>query len=151
MEFHEMLRKMVIEKASDLFLKVGGPPSLRIDGAIHFLDTEEITPQDTQEIFEIIEDSRRESLPNSLDIDTAYDEWRRRLEDEMTGKVTEKVTEKVTQEVTQKVRRNAIRELCQDLEIELTEERLEQLAAWDADQLGRVLRQIGVSHEWPSS
>ena len=35
MEFHEMLRKMVIERASDLFLKVGGPPSLRIDGSIH--------------------------------------------------------------------------------------------------------------------
>jgi len=73
------------------------------------------------------------------DIDAAYDEWRRHLEDEMTEKVT------------QKVRRNTIRELCQDLEIELTEERLAQLEAWDVDQLGRVLRQISVSHEWPSS
>ncbi|MEE8142738.1 MAG: PilT/PilU family type 4a pilus ATPase [Planctomycetota bacterium] len=73
MEFHEMLRKMVIERASDLFIKVGGPPSLRLDGSVHFLDTEEITPQDTQEIYEIIEDSRRDPLPNALDIDTAYE------------------------------------------------------------------------------
>lgn len=73
MEFHEMLRKMVIERASDLFIKVGGPPSLRIDGSIHFLDTEEIAPQDTQEILEIIEDSRRDPLPDKNDIDTAYE------------------------------------------------------------------------------
>ena len=73
MEFHEMLRKMVIEKASDLFIKVGGPPSLRIDGIVHFLDTEEIAPQDTQEIYEIIEDARRESLPKGNEIDTSYE------------------------------------------------------------------------------
>ena len=73
MEFHEMLRKMVIEKASDLFIKVGGPPSLRIDGIVHFLDTDEIAPQDTQEIFEIIEDSRRDPLPKANEVDTAYE------------------------------------------------------------------------------
>lgn len=73
MEFHEMLRKMVVEKASDLFVKVGSPPSLRVDGVIHFLDTEEVAPHDAQEIFEIIEDSRPEPLPTSLDIDTSYE------------------------------------------------------------------------------
>jgi twitching motility protein PilT len=73
MEFHEMLRKMVIEKASDLFIKVSSPPCLRIDGTIHFLDTEEITPQDTAEIFEIIEDSKKEGFPSKSDIDVAYE------------------------------------------------------------------------------
>ena len=73
MEFHEMLRKMVIEKASDLFLKVGSPPSLRIDGSIHFLDTEELTPQDTLEIYEIIEDSKKDGLPARSDLDVAYE------------------------------------------------------------------------------
>ena len=73
MEFHEMLRKMVIEKASDLFLKVGSPPSLRIDGAIHFLDTEEVTPQDALEVYEIIEDSKKEGLEAKSDIDVAYE------------------------------------------------------------------------------
>jgi twitching motility protein PilT len=73
MEFHEMLRKMVIEKASDLFIKVGSPPSLRIDGAIHFLDTDEITQQDALEIFEIIEDSKKEGFDTKSDIDVAYE------------------------------------------------------------------------------
>jgi len=73
MEFHEMLRKMVIEKASDLFIKVGSPPSLRIDGAVHFLDTDEITQQDALEIFEIIEDSKKEGFEAKQDIDVAYE------------------------------------------------------------------------------
>lgn len=73
MEFHEMLRKMVIEKASDLFIKVGCPPSLRIDGSIHFLDTDDISPQDCREIFEIIEDSKKTSFPTNEDIDVAYE------------------------------------------------------------------------------
>jgi twitching motility protein PilT len=74
MEFHEMLRKMVIEKASDLFLKVGSPPSLRIDGAINFLDTDEVTPQDTMEIFEIIEDSKKDGFRGSdQEVDVAYE------------------------------------------------------------------------------
>ncbi len=74
MEFHEMLRKMVIEKASDLFLKVGSPPALRIDGVINFLDTDEVTPQDTQEVFEIIEDSNKECFQGrKYEIDVAYE------------------------------------------------------------------------------
>ncbi len=74
MEFHEMLRKMVIEKASDLFLKVGSPPALRIDGAISFLDTDEITPQDTQEVFEIVEESKKDGFRGAeSEIDVAYE------------------------------------------------------------------------------
>ncbi len=73
MELHEMLRKMVIEKASDLFIKVGSPPSLRIDGSISFLDTDEITPQDAMEVYEIIEDSKKEGFQGKTDVDLAYE------------------------------------------------------------------------------
>ena len=73
MEFHEMLRKMVIEKASDLIIKVGCAPSLRIDGAIQFLDTDEVTPQESREIFEIIEDSKKVSFDTKQDVDVAYE------------------------------------------------------------------------------
>ncbi len=73
MEFHEFLRKMVIEKASDLFFKVGNPPCMRIDGSIHFLDTDELTPQDALEIFETIEDSKKETFPRNSDIDVSYE------------------------------------------------------------------------------
>ena len=73
MELHEMLRKMVIERASDLFIKAGSPPALRIDGSVNFLDTDEITPQDTLEVYEIIEDSKREGFRGKTDIDVAYE------------------------------------------------------------------------------
>jgi twitching motility protein PilT len=74
MEFHEMLRKMVIEKASDLFVKVGSPPSLRIDGTINFLDTDEVTPQDTLEMYEIIEDSKKDGFRGAQhEVDVAYE------------------------------------------------------------------------------
>ncbi|MEM7234633.1 MAG: PilT/PilU family type 4a pilus ATPase, partial [Planctomycetota bacterium] len=73
MEFHEMLRKMVIEKASDLFIKVGAPPSLRVDGEVTFVETDEITPQDAMEIYEIIEDSKKEGFNSKNEIDTAYE------------------------------------------------------------------------------
>ena len=73
MEFHEMLRKMVIEKSSDLFLKVGNPPSMRIDGVVHFLDTDDLTAQDALEIFETIEDSKKQNFPRDTDIDVSYE------------------------------------------------------------------------------
>ncbi|MBA4683751.1 MAG: PilT/PilU family type 4a pilus ATPase [Planctomycetes bacterium] len=73
MEFHELLRRMVTENASDLFIKVGCPPSLRVDGAVKFLDCEEISPRKSQEFLEIIQDSRPEALPQKLDVDTSYD------------------------------------------------------------------------------
>ena len=73
MEFHEMLRRMVQEKASDLFVKVGCPPSLRVDGVVRFMDCEEIAPRDAQEILEIVQDARPEALPQKLDVDTSYD------------------------------------------------------------------------------
>jgi twitching motility protein PilT len=73
MEFQEMLRRMVVERASDLFIKVGSPPSLRIDGKVHFLDSEDISPQDTVEFYEAIEDSKREGFKNQQEIDCAYE------------------------------------------------------------------------------
>ena len=73
MEFHELLRRMVVENASDMFIKVGCPPSLRVDGAVQFLDCEEISPRKSQEFLEIIQDSRPDALPQKLDIDTSYD------------------------------------------------------------------------------
>jgi twitching motility protein PilT len=68
-----MLRKMVMERASDLFIKVGAPPSIRVDGKLFFFETGEITPQDAIDIYEQIEDSKREGFKNQSEIDTAYE------------------------------------------------------------------------------
>ena len=73
MELQELLRKMVVERASDLIIKVGSPPSLRVDGRINFLDTDAVTPKDAREIYETIEDSKRDGFFNKRDIDTAFD------------------------------------------------------------------------------
>lgn len=73
MEFQEMLRKMVMERSSDLFIKVGSPPSVRVDGKVFFFETDEITPQDVIDIYEQIEDSKREGFKGQTEIDTAYE------------------------------------------------------------------------------
>jgi twitching motility protein PilT len=68
-----MLRKMVMERASDLFIKVGSPPSVRVDGKIYFFESDDLTPQDSIDIYEQIEDSKREGFKGSSEIDTAYE------------------------------------------------------------------------------
>jgi len=73
MELAELLRRMVIERASDLIIKVGTPPCLRIDGRIHFLDMDVVTPQEAREVYEMIEDTKRDGFFNRRDIDTSFD------------------------------------------------------------------------------
>ncbi len=73
MELQELLRRMVVERASDLILKVGSPPTLRIDGRIRFLDMDPVSVQDAREVYEVIEDSKRDGFFNRRDIDTAFD------------------------------------------------------------------------------
>jgi twitching motility protein PilT len=73
MELHELLSRMVAEKASDLILKVDSFPSLRINGQIVFLDAERLTLQKCKEIYEILEDSKGDGFSNKREVDTAFD------------------------------------------------------------------------------
>lgn len=73
MELRELLRKMVLEKSSDLIIKVGSPPTLRINGQIVFLDDDAVTVERAKVIYETIEDSKREGFFNRKEIDTAFD------------------------------------------------------------------------------
>ena len=76
MDFHEMLRRMVKARASDLFIKVGSPPSMRIDGRIRFLQAEPVDQETTKQIFALIAKSRNIKIsPENLhsEIDCAYD------------------------------------------------------------------------------
>jgi len=80
-EFHTLLSKMVKARASDLFIKVGSPPSMRIDGRIRFLQDEPTTPEQAKKILFIITKSRGSKATNILDqdgrlrkeVDAAYD------------------------------------------------------------------------------
>ena len=47
-KFEDLLIEMVDRKSSDLFLKAGSPPNVRVDGEIVPLDFSELSPADTE-------------------------------------------------------------------------------------------------------
>lgn len=74
MHLNDILRRMVKAKASDLFLKVGSPPAMRIDGRIRFLQAEAISPEQSKETLEIIfKAKRRKTLNLHREQDLSYD------------------------------------------------------------------------------
>lgn len=60
--------------ASDLHIKVGSPPIVRINGALSFLQEEKkLTPEDTQNIaFSILNESQKEVFRKRHEIDISY-------------------------------------------------------------------------------
>ena len=85
---------------------------------------------------ELDQDQLEEDEMEALrDIDAAYEAWERRVkaEGDRAGFI------------------RAIRTLCHSLEIELTDERIAQLAKWDDEQLVSTLSHIGKSRNWPHS
>lgn len=74
MHINDILRRMVKAKASDLFLKVGSPPAMRIDGRIRFLQAEAISPEQSKEFLEtIFKSKRRKNLTLHREQDLSYD------------------------------------------------------------------------------
>ena len=79
MDFHTLLAKMAKARASDLFIKVGSPPSMRIDGRIRFLQGEPTSVEEAKKILYTI--LKPQGIKNPLDgggrlrkeIDAAYD------------------------------------------------------------------------------
>ena len=69
----ELLQIMVERNASDLHLKVGRPPVLRIHGTLAATELERIKPNDLEDyLFEILSDSDQERLRKMRGIDVAY-------------------------------------------------------------------------------
>ena len=77
MDFHTLLTKMVKARASDLFIKVGSPPSMRIDGRIRFLQGEPTSTEEANKILLMITKGRGNPLDQNgrlrKEIDIAYD------------------------------------------------------------------------------
>lgn len=72
LEFNELLRRVVRESASDLFLKVGSPPTLRIHGKIRFIQADAVSPADAERFLsELLKGRTDEADRNEIDI--AYD------------------------------------------------------------------------------
>jgi twitching motility protein PilT len=73
MNMDEMLRVVVERQASDLHLKAGSPPVLRIHGALTPYGDGRLTPEDMQQALEqITTRERREAFARDLELDFAY-------------------------------------------------------------------------------
>jgi twitching motility protein PilT len=63
MHIDDLLRKMVERKASDLHLKAGSPPVLRIDGKLTEIDTDRLSPEGLEKlIFGILKESQKKTI-----------------------------------------------------------------------------------------
>src|ERR1051326_7692935 len=66
---HELLELAITQKASDLIIKAGAAPAIRIDGRIHLTQLPVVSPEATRELaYEIMFSSTRDTLlqyPNS--------------------------------------------------------------------------------------
>ena len=70
----KLLEQTAKHSASDLFIKVGVRPSLRIDGKLRFLKDEPVTAEDAESIAaHILNDRQREIFDHELEIDVAFD------------------------------------------------------------------------------
>lgn len=69
----ELLAEMVEAKASDLHIKVGSPPVMRIDGELTVLDSEVLTPEHTKDYAaSLMSDKQIRRFSETNEIDFAY-------------------------------------------------------------------------------
>ncbi len=72
-EINELLKVVVQKKASDLHLKTGNPPTLRIDEKLTPFDLAPLTPQDTERIaFSILNEKQKKAFLDHHEMDLAY-------------------------------------------------------------------------------
>ncbi|MFB6356222.1 MAG: type IV pilus twitching motility protein PilT [bacterium] len=69
----QFLEMMVENRASDLIIKVGSPPSFRIDGNIQKADMDPLTPEQTEKLArDFIPEDEMEALLNRQEYDGSY-------------------------------------------------------------------------------
>lgn len=73
-DIKELLKIMVEKDASDLHIKVGSPPTLRIDGKLCPIEGYSVlSPEDTKEIIDsITTDEQKRRFEEEVELDTAY-------------------------------------------------------------------------------
>jgi twitching motility protein PilT len=71
MSFENLFRTMINEGASDLFIKTGSRPAMRVDGKIVFLSESPTTPEFAQELYETVtrSDLQRRRFEQEHEID----------------------------------------------------------------------------------
>ncbi len=72
-DLNELLRRLAEQGGSDLHLKVGSPPLIRIDGILRRVGDEQVMPEETERVArEITPPDRFERLRNLTEADFAY-------------------------------------------------------------------------------
>lgn len=73
MDIHDLLHSMVAEGASDLFIKVGCAPGMRVHGKVRLLEGEKVSAELAQGFYEKIADARvRRIFESEGEVDTAF-------------------------------------------------------------------------------
>lgn len=73
MEIEELLKKMAFSNASDLYLKVGRPPIMRVDGKIYPMKASPLKPEDTEDLAkQFMNDDQRARFQRTMELDLAY-------------------------------------------------------------------------------
>lgn len=73
MDINELLKEMVEKKAADLHLKVGSPPTMRVEEKLIPFDLPPLTPADTERMaFSILSKEQKESFLHKREMDLAY-------------------------------------------------------------------------------
>jgi twitching motility protein PilT len=74
LDINELLKASAAYKASDLHIKVGNPPVLRVDGRLHPMpDRRRVTQEDVMKIgYSVMNDAQKEKFKRSSEIDIAY-------------------------------------------------------------------------------
>jgi len=74
MEFASMLKSMVSRDASDLFIKSGSPPTLRVDAQVTVIDEAGLSAEFIDEVFEqVVKERARKRFEEDGEADVAYD------------------------------------------------------------------------------
>lgn len=72
-KLNELLEVLVKEEGSDLHLKVGEPPVIRIDGRLKRLEYPTLSPKDIEEIaYNILDERQKNMLETEKELDMAY-------------------------------------------------------------------------------
>jgi len=75
MTLRDLLKTAVARGASDLMLKAGSPPALRVNGRLRFLSAPDVTPQfATDAAHEITRDDQRATFEREGEVDLAYED-----------------------------------------------------------------------------
>lgn len=73
MDVYKLLRLAVEERASDLHLRAGSPPVVRVEGELHRLEFPPLTPEATKKIFEALTpEIQRQAFYEKKELDFAF-------------------------------------------------------------------------------